>query len=146
MAPGWGVLLRLGSPDLGQGLATTAEQIVAEALGIPYESGRAVDLDTDASPNGGVTCASRMTYLVGNSAMMAARQLIDALPTAEDIPATLESVILEIPEASGPYGVKGVGEMGLVPTAPAIANAVCDAVGVRARSLPITPDVIAQSA
>jgi CO/xanthine dehydrogenase Mo-binding subunit len=67
------------------------------------------------------------------------------IPTTEDVPVTVESVILEVPEASGPYGVKGVGEMGLVPTAPAITNAVYDAVGVRVTAIPITPRVVAQS-
>ncbi|GIV81992.1 MAG: hypothetical protein KatS3mg051_1346 [Anaerolineae bacterium] len=66
------------------------------------------------------------------------------LPTAEDVPPHIESIILEIPEASGPYGVKGVGEMGLVPVAPAIANAVFQATGVRAQAIPIAPEVIAQ--
>ena len=291
LAPDGTVLLYIGSPDLGQGLATVAEQIAAEALGLPYQAVRAVDVDTGVSPNGGVTCASRMTYLIGNSVVLAAQQLIAALldyaarsldvprdtlryedslvitaagerlplaefasraadedvplvaeatfsfpypeestpkhlpvgmphvmlvfggqavrvevdpelgtvtvtdvvavhdvgqvvnragvegqiegavamgigyalyesmrlkangqwvdsfteyllPTAEDMP-SIESVILEIPEASGPYGVKGVGEMGLVPVAPAIANAVFQATGVRAQSIPIVPEVIA---
>jgi CO/xanthine dehydrogenase Mo-binding subunit len=54
----------------------------------------------------------------------------------------LESTILEIPEASGPYGAKGVGEIVLVPTAPAIANAICQATGVRVKHLPINPEAI----
>jgi len=66
------------------------------------------------------------------------------LPTAEDVPARIESVILEVPEATGPYGAKGVGEITLVPTAPAIANAVCQATGVRATAIPIAPEVIAR--
>jgi CO/xanthine dehydrogenase Mo-binding subunit len=65
------------------------------------------------------------------------------IPTAEDMPVNIECIVLEVPETSGPYGVKGVGEMGLVPTAPAIANAVFDAVGVRAPAIPITPTIVA---
>ncbi len=65
------------------------------------------------------------------------------LPTAEDVP-QIESVILEIPEPSGPYGVKGIGEMGLVPVAPAIANAVFQATGVRVQAIPIAPEVVAR--
>ena len=49
---------------------------------------------------------------------------------------------LEIPEASGPYGAKGIGEIPLVPTAPAVANAVKNAIGVRVKNLPITPERI----
>ena len=287
--PDGSVRLYLGSPDLGQGLATATEQIAAEALGIPCADVQAVQIDTRLSPNGGVSCASRMTYLIGNSVMLAAHHLIDSLldyaarnlrvprrtlsyqngavitpareaidaaefasraadegqplvaeatfsfpypesttpkhlpigmphvmfvfgaqvvrveidpelgsvrvkdlvaihdvgqvvnragvegqieggavmgigyalhesmplkpdgrwvdslseyllPTAEDIPDTIRSVILEVPEASGPYGVKGVGEMGVVPAAPAIANAVFDATGTRVTSIPISPE------
>ena len=49
-------------------------------------------------------------------------------------------IILEIPEESGPFGAKGIGEVIVPPTAPAIANAVYDAIGVRVNSLPITPE------
>ena len=61
--------------------------------------------------------------------------------TANDV-VPVEAVIIEDPEPSGPYGVKGTGEPGLVPTAAAIANAVYDAVGVRINSLPITPEKV----
>jgi xanthine dehydrogenase molybdenum-binding subunit len=49
---------------------------------------------------------------------------------------------IETHDVEGPFGAKGVGEPGLVPTAPAIANAVYDAVGVRIRDLPITPEKV----
>ena len=51
-------------------------------------------------------------------------------------------VRVEHPDPEGPFGAKGVGEPGLVPTAPAIANAVYNAIGVRIRDLPITPEKI----
>jgi xanthine dehydrogenase molybdenum-binding subunit len=51
-------------------------------------------------------------------------------------------VIVETDEQDGPYGAKGIGEPGLVPTAPAIANAIYDAVGVRIRDLPITAEKV----
>jgi xanthine dehydrogenase molybdenum-binding subunit len=49
---------------------------------------------------------------------------------------------IETDDSFGPFGAKGVGEPGLVPTAPAIANAIYDAIGVRIRDLPITPEKI----
>ena len=49
---------------------------------------------------------------------------------------------IETHDKTGPFGAKGVGEPGLVPTAPAIANAVYDAIGVRIRDLPITPEKV----
>jgi CO/xanthine dehydrogenase Mo-binding subunit len=59
--------------------------------------------------------------------------------TAKDaIP--LQPVVIETIDESGPYGAKGIGEPGCVPTAPAIANAIYDAVGVRIKDLPITPE------
>jgi CO/xanthine dehydrogenase Mo-binding subunit len=282
------VLIDLGAPDLGQGLATVAEQMVAEALGLPYSQVLSNPIDTATSPNGGVSCASRMTYLVGNGLLMASEQLITSLliqaaellrvpvdqlkyqhgqvvtengetypvaefasraadegvmikaestatfeypeditpqhlpigmphirftfgaqvvrvevdpelgtvnvtdvvaihdvgkvinrrsvegqieggvsmglgyalsedvtlkpdqnwvdsfsqylmPTTKDMPNNLEVVLLEIPEKTGPFGAKGIGEIVLVPTAPAIANAVYDAVGVRFNKIPIMP-------
>jgi len=63
------------------------------------------------------------------------------LPTSEDMP-RVESIIVEVPEPSGPHGAKGVGEVALVPTAPAIANAVYDAVNVRVTRIPIQPEMI----
>ncbi|AFM24548.1 aerobic-type carbon monoxide dehydrogenase, large subunit CoxL/CutL-like protein [Desulfomonile tiedjei DSM 6799] len=59
--------------------------------------------------------------------------------TAKDsIPLT--PVVIETIDEAGPYGAKGIGEPGCVPTAPAIANAIYDAVGVRIKDLPITPE------
>lgn len=285
------VLIHLGAPELGQGLTTVAEQMVAEALEIPFDQVVTLPLDTLHSPNGGVTCGSRMTYLVGNALLTAAEMLkagllaqaarmlsapinslqykrgqiitgdgqcypvsefssrcadagepllaeakaefaypsektpqhlpigmphikfafaaqvarvevdpelgtvrvkeveaihdpgkvinrgqvegqieggiamgvgyalleemplksdyhwVDSfteylLPTAMDVPEKIQLHLFEIPEASGPYGAKGIAEISLVPTAPAIANAVYDAVGVRIRDLPITPEKI----
>jgi CO/xanthine dehydrogenase Mo-binding subunit len=289
-APDGRILVHLGSPDLGQGLATAAEQITAESLGLPYDQVVTLELDTITSPNGNVTCASRMTYMVGNALIDASEKLIQQLlehssrmldvpvgkltykngqvikpdgsevsavefvsrlaeesivlrsestfsfpypedttpqhlpigmphvlycfgaqvarieidpelgtvdvthfaaihdvgkvisqsgvegqieggvatglgyalyetmlqkgdqwvdsfteyllPTSKDLPNHYENIILEVPETSGPYGAKGIGEIPLVPTAPAVANAVFDAVGVRVTRLPITPERI----
>ncbi len=285
------VRLYLGAPDLGQGLVTVAAQMTAEALGIPYDQIEVVGVDTARSPDGGVSCASRMTYMVGNSVHEAAEEMIAALleqasrslnvpreqlcyrrgvlerldqpqiieasevvgraaedgvtieglgtfsfpygpetpdhlpvgmphvlfvfgahvayvevdpeegavevkelvaihdvgkainraavegqieggavmglgyalseemvlkrdgrwvesfaeyliPTVLDVPPAFKSVVLELPEGSGPHGVKGVGEMGLVPAAAAVANAVFDATRLRAKSLPLKPEIL----
>jgi CO/xanthine dehydrogenase Mo-binding subunit len=61
------------------------------------------------------------------------------IPTSLDVP-DVTCVILESGEGMGPWGARGIGEPALVPTAPAIANAVFDAVGVRVTRLPITPE------
>jgi CO/xanthine dehydrogenase Mo-binding subunit len=61
------------------------------------------------------------------------------IPTAMDMP-RVETLIVEEPEPTGPFGAKGVGEPANVPTAPAILNAIYDAVGVRINDLPATPE------
>lgn len=73
------VRLHIGAPDLGQGLETVAAQMAAEALGIPYDRVEVVPIDTSDTPDAGVTCASRMTYLVGNSVIIAAREAVEQL-------------------------------------------------------------------
>jgi carbon-monoxide dehydrogenase large subunit len=63
------------------------------------------------------------------------------MPRSLDIP-EITSIIVEAHHREGPWGAKGIGEMTVVPMAAAIANAIDDAVGVRIKDLPITPDKI----
>jgi CO/xanthine dehydrogenase Mo-binding subunit len=60
------------------------------------------------------------------------------IPTIGDIP-PIKTIIIEEPDAHGPYGAKGLGEHVLIPTAPAILNAVYHATGARIRQVPATP-------
>jgi len=60
------------------------------------------------------------------------------IPTIGDVP-PIDSIIVEVPDAHGPYGAKGLGEHVLIPTAPAILNAIRHACGVRMRAVPVTP-------
>jgi xanthine dehydrogenase molybdenum-binding subunit len=59
--------------------------------------------------------------------------------TAKDV-IPIQAPVLETYDKDGPFGAKGIGEPGCVPTAPAIANAIYNAVGVRIKDLPITPE------
>jgi CO/xanthine dehydrogenase Mo-binding subunit len=63
------------------------------------------------------------------------------MPTADALP-LLRSGIVESNDPNGPYGAKGASETAILPGAPAIANAVFDAIGVRITELPITPEKI----
>jgi CO/xanthine dehydrogenase Mo-binding subunit len=54
----------------------------------------------------------------------------------------MESVFVEASQANAPFGAKGVGESGSFAVAPAIANAIDDAVGVRLTDLPMTPEAV----
>lgn len=67
------------------------------------------------------------------------------LPTATDIPDEIVPVIIESRRGDGPYGAKGIGEPPIVGVSPAVANAIEDAVGVRIRDLPITPERVARA-
>jgi len=64
------------------------------------------------------------------------------IATAVDAPLEMESIIVEVPQDDGPYGARGIGEHAMVPTAPAIANAVRAAVGVEIDSMPITSEKV----
>ena len=61
------------------------------------------------------------------------------IPSAGDIP-PIESILIEDPSSIGPFGAKGIGEQAVIPTAPAILNALHDATGIRLRKTPATPD------
>jgi xanthine dehydrogenase molybdenum-binding subunit len=66
------------------------------------------------------------------------------LPSTLDLP-HMEVVLLEEPTPSGPFGAKGVGMTGIYGIAPAIANAVYDAIGVRIKDMPLTPEKIVEA-
>jgi CO/xanthine dehydrogenase Mo-binding subunit len=89
------------------------------AMGLGYAL-----LEEDRVAEGVTLTPNLMTYLI---------------PTALDVP-DVTTVVLESGEGMGPWGARGIGEPAMVPTAPAIANAVRDAVGVRLTRLPITPE------
>ena len=63
------------------------------------------------------------------------------IPTVLDAPQT-EVAIVEEPVERGPFGAKGVGEGAIIPLAAALVNAVYDAIGIRFRSIPITPEKV----
>jgi CO/xanthine dehydrogenase Mo-binding subunit len=62
------------------------------------------------------------------------------VPSSKDIPGRVRSIIYESEDPIGPFGAKGVGEVSMNVVAAAVANAVYDAVGVRIKDLPITPE------
>lgn len=64
--------------------------------------------------------------------------------TAMDMP-PIETIILESHSGIGPFGAKGIGEPGMTPAAPAVANAIADAIGTRVFEMPITPERIVRA-
>jgi xanthine dehydrogenase molybdenum-binding subunit len=71
--------VRASSADLGQGLTTVLAQITAEVLGLPFEQAHVLLSDTDLTPDGGPTTASRQTYVTGNAARLAAEGMRERL-------------------------------------------------------------------
>jgi len=64
--------------------------------------------------------------------------------SAPDMP-EVEVILVEEPDPTGPFGAKGVGETGITNVAPAIANALYDATGIRLHSLPLTPEKVLEA-
>ena len=78
-------------------------------------------------------------YVYNDDGIMENASLLDyRMPTSLDLP-EIETILVEVPNPSHPYGVRGVGEVPIVPPLAAIANAVYDATGIRMQSLPISP-------
>jgi CO/xanthine dehydrogenase Mo-binding subunit len=66
------------------------------------------------------------------------------MPTSLDLP-MIDTVMVEVPNPGHPFGVRGVGEVPIVPPPAALANAIYRAVGVRLRQLPMSPGRVAKA-
>jgi CO/xanthine dehydrogenase Mo-binding subunit len=273
LQPNGRVLVRVGGAELGQGSRTVLAQIAAETAGIPYGLIDILDCDTALTPDGGITSASRTTFMSGNAVILAAEKFVEKLqeqyamkppysadsllelanrftrsndrlivdavyqppatyslemegekertkfisfsyatqaaivdidpmscevyvqkmiaahdigrainplaaigqiegscimgmgyaiseelildmgylatdtlakvgiPTIDHSP-SVEVILIEDADPNGPLGAKGIAEAATIPSAPAITNAIYDAIGVRVRRLPATPDRI----
>jgi len=87
----------------------------------------------------GIGWALNEEYFYDEAGHLKNTSLLDyRMPTILDVP-NIEAVILERPNPGHPYGVRGVGEVPIVPPAAAIANALYDAAGIRMNTLPMTP-------
>jgi xanthine dehydrogenase molybdenum-binding subunit len=74
--------VRTSSAELGQGLVTVLQMVVAEEFSVPVEQVRVLVMDTDLAPDGGPTTASRQTYVTGNAARLASQTLRQAISAA----------------------------------------------------------------
>ena len=90
----------------------------------------------------GVGWALNEAYVYGDDGVLQNPGFLDyRVPVASDVP-MIETVIVEVPNPNHPFGLRGVGEVPVTPTLGAIANAVGDAIGIRPRSLPMSPPVL----
>lgn len=76
------VQVRTAAADMGQGIAHVVAQCAAEEMGVRYDRVRVLLCDTDLTPNGGPTTASRQTFMTGNAARLAAAALREAITTS----------------------------------------------------------------
>ena len=121
-------------------LRYTAFQDAGTAIHPSYVEGQ-----VQGGTSQGIGWALNEEYYMSDDGKMLNSSLLDyRMPTSLDLP-MIEAVIVEVPSASHPFGVRGVGEANIVPPPGALANAIYDAVGVRMRELPMSPGAIVKS-
>jgi xanthine dehydrogenase molybdenum-binding subunit len=112
----------------------TAVQDAGRAIYPPYVEGQ-----IQGGVAQGIGWALTEGYVYDDEGHLRNASLLDyRMPTALDLP-MIETIIVEVPNPNHPYGVRGVGEVGIVPPPAAIANAIHAATGLRMRDLPMTP-------
>ncbi len=93
----------------------------------------------------GIGWALNEEYIYNNDGVMENPGFLDyRIPVASDLP-MIDTVIVEVPNPNHPYGVRGVGEVGIVPPMAAVANAISDATGKRITDLPMSPTRIVKA-
>ena len=114
------------------------------------DAGRAIHPDyVEGQIQGGVVqgigWALNEEYFMNDDGAMMNSSLLDyRMPTSLDLP-MIDPLIVEVPNPLHPYGVRGVGEVAIVPPLAAIANAIFDATGVRMTELPMNPSSVAKA-
>ena len=111
MDPSGSLVLRIGASPHGQGLHTSLSQIVADSLGVPPQQVRVLSGDTDATPYGWGTFASRSVVLAGGAAQKAAQQMRSLLSelAAEELEAAPEDIVLADNRATVAGTERGIG-------------------------------------
>ncbi len=107
------------------GKAINPQQIQGQMDGAIVQAAGYVLMENYVQKDGYVLSDKLSTYLI---------------PTVLDVPEVVESLILEYPDPIGPYGARGMGEMPFMPLAPAIIDAMHDAIGVWFHEFPLTPE------
>jgi CO/xanthine dehydrogenase Mo-binding subunit len=93
----------------------------------------------------GIGWALNEEYFYNDKGQMMNSSLLDyRMPTSLDLP-MIDTVIVEVANPGHPYGVRGVGEVPIVPPMAAMANAIHDAVGVRLSKLPMSPGKVLEA-
>jgi CO/xanthine dehydrogenase Mo-binding subunit len=135
---GFGTQAALAEVDEETG-KVNVERIIAV-----HDAGRIINpLGAEGQVQGGIVMAMSWALteqLILEEGSVINRTLADyKIPTSAEIP-EIKVIFVGEPDPAGPFGAKGVGEHGCIPTAAAIANAIYDAVGIRLYELPMTPE------
>jgi CO/xanthine dehydrogenase Mo-binding subunit len=94
----------------------------------------------------GIGWALNEEYVYNEQGVMTNASFLDyRMPTCLDLP-MIETVVVEVPNPAHPFGVRGVGEVPIVPPPAAIANAIYYAIGIRLRELPMSPGRVFRAA
>jgi CO/xanthine dehydrogenase Mo-binding subunit len=126
-------------PETGkvQVLRYSAFQDVGTAIHPSYVEGQ-----IQGGASQGIGMALTEEYIFGGDGRMQNSSLLDyRMPTTLDLP-MIETHLIEVPNPGHPYGVRGVGEVPIVPPLSTVANAIHDAIGVRMTHLPASPRAI----
>ncbi|MCA9848966.1 MAG: xanthine dehydrogenase family protein molybdopterin-binding subunit, partial [Dehalococcoidia bacterium] len=122
-------------------LRYTAAQDVGKAIHPSYVEGQ-----IQGAVAQGIGWALNEEYVYSDDGRLLNASLLDyRMPTALDLPMIDTMLIEEVPNEGHPYGVRGVGEVPIVPPAAAVANALYDAIGVRMTELPMSPPNVLKS-
>ena len=93
----------------------------------------------------GIGWALNEAYIYNDDGALLNSSFLDyRMPTSLDLP-MIDTIIVEVANPAHPYGVRGVGEVPIVPPMAAISNAIYDAIGVRMNDLPMSPDKILEA-
>ena len=129
-------------PDTGKVdiLRYTALQDVGKAIHPSYVEGQ-----MQGGAVQGIGWALNEEYYMSDKGELMNSSFLDyRMPTSLDLP-MIDTVIVEVPNDGHPYGVRGVGEVPIVPPMAALSNAIYDAVGIRMRSLPMSPGKVLEA-
>ena len=136
--PGFGAQIYDVSVDADTGHTTvercTVVQDVGTAIHPDYVEGQ-----LQGGVVQGIGWALNEEYIYNDKGQLENTGFLDyRMPVASDLP-MIEPIIVEVPNPSHPYGVRGVGEVPIVPPMAAIGNAIAEATGVRMTDLPMSP-------
>ncbi len=124
--------------DTGTGEVTVLKSVAAHDVGQCINRTAVEGQIHGGTQNGlGYALSEEMLYKEGRLVTPSFSEYLT--PTSMDMP-DVETIILESRSGLGPFGSKGIGEPSMTPVAPAVANAIADAIGVRIFEMPITPE------